>query len=97
MVVKVFLENAELNQTSDDEIHNALHCAGGDSVVRLPLWRLGTAIRLTHREATRAPILENRSEPSSDRRFAHGFNVLTSPFRKLRQYPRWHLPACGLR
>ncbi|MGB0011518.1 MAG: hypothetical protein WBQ03_07920 [Candidatus Sulfotelmatobacter sp.] len=25
MVVKVFLENAELNQTPDDEIHNALY------------------------------------------------------------------------
>src|ERR1700757_4069807 len=29
--------------------------------------------------------------------FAHGFNVPPTPFRKLRQRPRWHLSVGGLR
>jgi len=83
MVVKVLLENADLNQTSDDETHSALNQTGDDSVIHLPLWRFVTAICLRLGEATGVPILQHRLERFSAWHFAHGFNVLRSPFRNI--------------
>jgi hypothetical protein len=45
--------------------------------------RLKLQSRLTPPAATGVPISEKRSEPSSDRPFAHGFNVLTVATQKI--------------